>query len=159
MADDRSLKDVLQFLDPSGSMTDADIAGVSKDLKFTEILDIITYVGKDDLDSAREILAKYDDRFATAASTEQESTERPQEQITQEYSSVPTSAKPSGFKPIKPVPTIAGKPTNPNPSTSQTQQPGQEDEEDLNTLLTDPATKNKPEVKQIQSLLQRMQRR
>jgi hypothetical protein len=141
MADDRSLKDVIRFVDPSGDMSDADIASISKDLKFTEVLDLITYVGKDDLDSARNILAKYDQRFTVA----------------QEYSTVPTANK-SQFKSIKPVgtaPTIAGKPTNPNGS-----QQGSEDQdsEDLNTLMTDPATKNKPEVRQIQSLLQRMKR-
>jgi len=152
MADDRSLKDVIQFLDPSGSMDDGDIAGISKDLKFTEILDIITYVGKDDLTAARDILAKYDDRFASTGASQ----EQPQEQITQEYSSVPTAPRATGFKPIKPTPTIAGKPTNPNPS--QQAQSGEE-EQDLNAMLTDPTMKNKPEVRQIQNLLQRMQRR
>lgn len=156
MADDRSLADVIRFLDPSGSMGDADIAGITKDLKFTEVLDLITYVGKDDLTSARNILTKYDQRFATAA----------EESITNEYSSVPTTKKPSGFKPIKPVPTIASKPTNPNGSQSPSITPmsrgqgdvGDDDGEDINALLSDPMNKNKPEVRQIQSLLQRMKR-
>lgn len=148
MADDRSLTDVIRFLDPSGAITDADIAAITKDLKFTEVLDLITYVGKDDLSNARNILTKYDQRFATAA----------EESITNEYSSVPTTKKPTGFKPIKPVPTIAGKPTNPNGSQSSTQQAQQDDEEDLDAVLADPMNKNKPEVRQIQSLLQRMQK-
>ncbi len=143
MADDRSLKDVIRFIDPSGNMSDADIAAVASKLKFTEVLDIITAVGKDDLDKARSMLAKYDQRFATGA----------EESITNEYSSVPSTNK-SSFKPIKPVgtaPTIAGKPTNPNgPQTS--------DEEDVDDMLADPMNKNKPEVRQIQSLLQRMKR-
>lgn len=139
MADDRSLKDVIRFVDPSGAMTDADIAAISNKLKFTEVLDLITYVGKDDLEKAREILSKYDSRFTVA----------------REYSNVPPSAtpKPSGFAPIKPIgstPTIATKPTNPNGQ--------QDDEDDPDAILNDPANKNRPEVRQIQSLLQRMQR-
>lgn len=139
MADDRSLKDVIRFVDPSGDMSDADIAQVSRELKFTEVLDLITKVGKDDVDGARNILAKYDDRF----------------NIAKEYS----NAKPgpgSSFKPIKPVgssPTIARPNTNPN---------GQQDDDtegaELDTALQDPQTKNRPEVRQIQSLLQRMKR-
>lgn len=144
MADDRSLKDVIRFLDPSGDMTDADIAAIASKLKFTEVLDVITAVGKDNLKDARNMLAKYDQRFATAA----------EESMTNEYSSVPTANK-SGFKPIKPVgtsPTMAGKPTNPNgPQTG--------DEDDVDDVLADPMNKNKPEVRQIQNLLQRMGRR
>lgn len=143
MADDRSLKDVIRFLDPSGAMSDADVAAVASKLKFTEVLDIITAVGKDDLSKARDMLAKYDQRFATAA----------EESITNEYSSVPATNK-SAFKPIKPVgsaPTMAQRPTNPNGA--------QDDEDDVDSVLADPANKNKPEVRQIQSLLQRMGRR
>lgn len=145
MADDRSLKDVIRFLDPSGDMADADIAAVASKLKFTEVLDIITAVGKDDLSKARSMLAKYDQRFETG----------PEESITNEYSSVPSTTNKSAFKPIKPVgssPTIAGKPTNPNG-------PRVDDEDDVDTMLADPANRNKPEVRQIQSLLQRMGRR
>lgn len=86
MADDRSLSDVIKFLDPSGDMSDADIAAVSKSLKFTEVLDIITSVSKDDLDKARDILAKYDERF----------------KIAREYAGA-AMAPQSGFKPIKPA--------------------------------------------------------
>lgn len=144
MADDRSLADVIRFVDPSGDITDADIASITKDLKFTEVLDIITAVGKDDLDSARNILSKHDQRFVTAA-----------EGITNEYSSVPAAKRPSGFKPIKPIgstPTIAGTPTNPNGQAG-------DEEADADEILANPANKNKPEVRQIQSLLQRMQNR
>lgn len=66
MADDRSLADVIRFVDPSGNIGDADIAGITRDLKFTEVLDLITYVGKDDLDSARNVLSKHDERFRVA---------------------------------------------------------------------------------------------
>jgi hypothetical protein len=143
MADDRSLKDVIRFLDLSGDMSDADVAAVASKLKFTEVLDIITAVGKDDLDKARTMLAKYDQRFATGA----------EESITNEYSSVPSTNK-SGFKPIRPVgsaPTMANKPTNPNG-------PQSDEDDDVDAVLADPMNKNKPEVRQIQSLLQRMKR-
>jgi hypothetical protein len=139
MADDRSLKDVIRFVDPSGDMSDADIAHVGRELKFTEVLDLITKVGEDDVDGARNILAKYDDRFNVA----------------REYS----NARPgpgSSFKPIKPVgssPTMARPPTNPNgPQDDDTEGSA------LDSAMQDPQTKNRPEVRQIQSLLQRMKR-
>jgi hypothetical protein len=140
MADDRSLKDVIRFVDPSGDMSDADIAEISRKLKFTEVLDLITKVGEDDIDGARNILAKYDDRF----------------NIAKEYS----NAKPgpgSSFAPIKPVgssPTMARTNTNPNSQKDDNDTAGQE----LDTALQDPANKNRPEVTQIQNLLQRMKR-
>ena len=141
MADDRSLKDVIRFVDPSGDISDADIAHIGSQLKFTEVLDLITKVGKDDIDGARNILAAYDDRFNVA----------------KEYS----NAKPgpgSSFKPIKPVgssPTIARPNTNPNPNA---QQDDDTEGAELDSALQDPQTKNRPEVRQIQSLLQRMKR-
>ena len=63
---------------------------------------------------------------------------------------------PSSFKPIKPVgssPTIARPNTNPNGPQDDDSE-GQE----LDTALQDPQTKNRPEVRQIQSLLQRMKK-
>ena len=137
MADDRSLADVIRFVDPSGDISDADIASITKDLKFTEVLDLITYVGKDDLDSARNILSKYDQRFT----------------IAREYSTTPTTPQTkSMFKPIQPKGSGSG-----SGSTSPTMQQGQ-DEESIDDLVNDPANKNKPEVRQIQNLLQRMKR-
>lgn len=158
MADDRSLTDVIRFLDPSGDLTDADIAALSRKLKFTDVLDIITYVGKDELTKARELLTKYDDRFSVA----------------QEYAVPPTppgkigggvAKKSGGFKPIRPIgtaPTIAQAPTNPNgQQTGQQAQVATQDDaeaQELDDLMTNPATKNKPEVQQIARLLQRMNR-
>lgn len=150
---ERSLTDLIRFLDQSGSMSDSDISNVSQKIKFTDVLDVVTSMSKGDETAARSIMAKYDDRFTVA----------------QEYSSIPTANKPSGFKPIKPVgssPTMAGRPTNPNgPQAQQAGVPGQpnqqgqdSEEQDVNNMLLDPANKNKPEVRQIQSLLQRMQR-
>ena len=149
MDQDRSLKDLIRFLDPSGSLSDSDIASIAQKMKFTDVLDVVTLVGKGSETEARELMSKYDDRFTVA----------------KEYTSVPTAKKPSGFKPIKPVgtaPTIAQKPQNPNgPAAQQPQQgqQGQGEESDVDDLLADPMNKNKPEVRQIQSLLQRMQNR
>lgn len=140
MADDRSLKDIIKFLDPSGEISDAEIANISNDLKFTEVLDLISSVSDDKTDAGRNILAKHDPRF----------------NIAQEYAGA-TGAKPSGFKPIKPqgtvgsLPTTGGAPINPNGP--------QDSEQDFDALMNDPMSKNKPEVKQIQSLLQRLQNR
>lgn len=138
MADDRSLKDIIRFLDPSGEISDGEIASIANDLKFSEVLDLISAVSDDKVDAGRGILSKHDPRFS----------------IAQEYAGA-TGAQPSGFKPIKPVgtsPTIAGTPTNPNGSQDTEQG-------DLEAMVTDPMNKNKPEVKQIQSLLQRLQNR
>ena len=145
MDQDRSLKDLIRFLDPSGTMSDSDIANVSQKMKFTDVLDLVTLVGKGNESEARDLMAKYDERFTVA----------------KEYTSVPTAKKPSGFKPIKPVgtaPTIAQKPMNPNGPAAQPTQ-GQGEESDVDDMLADPMNKNKPEVRQIQSLLQRMQQR
>jgi len=136
MADDRSLKDIIRFLDPSGEISDSEIASIANDLKFSEVLDLISAVSDDKVDAGRNILSKHDPRFGVA----------------KEYASA-QGAQTGGFKPIKPIgssPTIAGTPTNPN---------GPKDQEDLESLVADPMNKNKPEVKQIQSLLQRLQNR
>lgn len=139
MAEDRSIKDIIRFLDPSGEISDAEIASISNSLKFTEVLDLISAVSDDKVDAGRDILSKHDPRFSVA----------------QEYAGAP-GAQSSGFKPIKPqgtvgsLPTTGGAPTNPN---------GDQGQEDLDSLVSDPMNKNKPEVKQIQSLLQRLQNR
>ena len=141
MADDRSLKDIIRFLDPSGEISDGEIANIANDLKFSEVLDLISAVSDDKVDAGRNILSKHDPRFSVA----------------QEYAGA-TGAQPGGFKPIKPqgtvgsLPTTANKPTTPNGAQDAEQS-------DLEAMVTDPMNKNKPEVKQIQSLLQRLQNR
>ena len=138
MADDRSLKDIIRFLDPSGEISDGEIANIANDLKFSEVLDLISAVSDDKVDDGRTILSKHDTRF----------------NIAQEYAGA-GGAQAGGFKPIKPIsasPTIAGTPTNPNG-------PQGAEEGDLEAMVNDPMNKNKPEVKQIQSLLQRLQNR
>jgi hypothetical protein len=141
MADDRSLTDVIRFADPSGEISDAEISSISNSLNFSEVLDLISSVSKDDMDSARNILSKHDPRFGVA----------------KEYAGA-AGARASGFKPIKPqgtvgsLPSTANAPTNPNGPQSN-------DQGDLEAMVSDPMNKNKPEVKQIQSLLQRLQNR
>ena len=138
MADDRSLKDIIRFLDPSGEISDGEIANIANDLKFSEVLDLISAVSDDKVDAGRTILSKHDPRFS----------------IAQEYAGA-SGAQQGGFKPIKPIsasPTISGTPTNPNGAQGA-------EEGDLEAMVTDPMNKNKPEVKQIQSLLQRLQNR
>lgn len=156
MEQDRSLRDLIKFLDPSGTISDADVAGLSSQLKFTEVLDLISNVGKDNLDNARNILNKYDSRFSVA----------------KEYANA-SAPKPSGFKPIAPqgsvgeLPSLGGAPAQPaaqpqsaiTPQGSTGTQGAQGQEQDMDALLTNPANKNSPEVKQIQSLLQRLQQR
>jgi len=139
MADDRSLADVIRFVDPSGDISDADIASITKDLKFTEVLDLITHVGKDDLDSARQILSKYDQRFS----------------IAKEYTSVPTTPKSqSMFKPIQPRGSSSITPM----SRGQGDVGDDTEEDELAAVLRDPAKQNDPNVRQIKNLLQRMRR-
>ncbi len=139
MADDRSLKDIIRFLDPSGEISDSEIASIANDLKFSEVLDLISAVSDDKVDAGRNILSKHDPRFSVA----------------QEYAGA-AGARPSGFKPIQPQGTVGSLPSTANKATNPN---GPQDQEDLEALVTDPMNKNKPEVKQIQSLLQRLQNR
>ena len=100
---DRSLNDIIRFLDPSGEISDAEIASIANELKFTEVLDLISAVSDDKVDAGRSILSKHNPKFTVA----------------QEYAGA-SGAQPGGFKPIKPqgtvgsLPTTANKPTNPN---------------------------------------------
>jgi hypothetical protein len=153
MAEDRSLKDIIRFLDPSGEISDAEIASISNSLKFSEVLDLISAVSDDKVDAGRQILSKHDPRFT----------------VTQEA--------PSAFKPIAPQGTVGSLPSTAN---KQNQSPsaasgssfnnpmssGQGNNADddtaggeLDALINDPNKKNDPNVKQIQSLLQRLQNR
>lgn len=149
---DRNLSELIRFLDPSGDMSDADVAEITRKLKFTDVLDLVGSVGKGDDQAGRDILSRYDARFTVA----------------KEYSSVPGAKPTSGFKKIAPqgtvgtLPTTGGAPTSTQPNASQpgAPAPGQADaQQDLDQIITDPQTKNSPEVKQIQNLLQRLQQR
>ena len=150
---DRNLADLIRFLDPSGQISDADVAAITKKLKFTDVLDLVGAMGKGDEEAGRNILVNYDPRFTVA----------------KEYTSVPGANKPaSGFKKIAPQGTVGTLPTTggaPQQSTAAPQPgapvaPGQQDaEQDLDQLISDPQKKNSPEVRQIQNLLQRLQQR
>lgn len=137
---DRSLKDIIRFLDPSGEISDAEIASISNALKFSEVLDLISAVSDDKVDAGRAILTKHDPRFSVA----------------KEYAGA-AAPNQSGFKPIQPQGTVGSLPSTANKSTNPNGEMG--DEQDLNALVNDPAKKNDPNVKQIQSLLQRLQNR
>jgi hypothetical protein len=154
MAEDRSLKDIIRFLDPSGEISDAEIASISNSLKFSEVLDLISAVSDDKVDAGRELLSKHDPRFSVTHGPETQ----PEESMTNEYVNVP-GAHPSGFKPIAPQGTVGSLPSTANKATNPNGQMGGGDEEDLNALVNDPSKKNDPNVKQIQSLLQRLQNR
>ena len=144
MDQDRSLKDLIRFLDPSGDISDADIAELTSNLKFTEVLDLISNVGKDDLEAARHILNNYDERFNVA----------------KEYTSVPTASGGSGFKPIKPQGTVGKLPgTASAPGQSNSANQNELSGDDLTDMLDDPSNQSNPDVKQIKSLLQRLQQR
>jgi hypothetical protein len=77
---DRSLKDIIRFLDPSGEISEPEIASITNDLKFSEVLDLISAVSDDKVDAGRNILSKHDPRFS----------------IAQEYAGA-SGAQPSGF--------------------------------------------------------------
>jgi hypothetical protein len=141
MADDRSLKDIIRFLDPSGEISDSEIASIANDLKFSEVLDLISAVSDDKVDAGRNILSKHDPRFGVA----------------KEYAGAPAPQQ-SGFKPIKPQGTVGALPSTANKQTNPNG-PQDNDQGDLEAMVSDPMNKNKPEVKQIQSLLQRLQNR
>ena len=151
MDQDRSLKDIIRFLDPSGNISDADIAGITRQLKFTDVMDLVSSVSNDNMDAGRDLLKKYDDRFS----------------IAKEYSSVPSTPPSSGFKKIAPQGTVGKLPSTANqqPATGQqaqqttSQQSANGQETDIDQLVNDPAKQNDPDVKQIQSLLQRLQNR
>lgn len=140
---DRSLKDTIKFLDDTNTMDDSRASDIAHQLKFSEVLDLVSAIKSNDVNKAKELLVKYDDRFARAPAETEES-------ITNEYSSIP-SIKPISSK----SPTVSSQNNRPG-------QPSAEDEEnagdELNAVMTDPGTKNRPEVRQIQDLLKRMKR-
>jgi hypothetical protein len=155
---DKNLSSVIKFLDDTGSISDAEISNIAKQLKFSEVLDLVGFVGKGDTQAAKAIVAKYDDRFTSATPQE----EPAEESITNEYSSIPPvpPTSTSGFKPI--APKQAGTQQKPSPTATGQQQPGQnfDDNEDLQNAL-DGAEQagHTAEVNQIRSLLQRITNR
>lgn len=137
---DRSLKDIIKFLDKNGDMTDERVSEITAKLKFSEVLDLISAIKSNDIDGAKSILSSYDEVFSSTADDMNPATEGMNQPS---GGSLPT--------------TTATKPMATAPAGQQAR-PGNEDD-DLDTLINDPAKKNSPEVKQIQSLMQRLQQR
>lgn len=154
---DKNLSSVIKFLDDTGEISDAEISNVAKQLKFSEVLDLVGFVGKGDTQNAKAILSKYDDRFSSSPQPA-----AAEESITNEYSSIPSvpPTSTSGFAPIKPK--QPGMQQKQSPTASGQQQPGHnfDDNEDLQTAL-DAAEQagHTAEVNQIRSLLQRITNR
>lgn len=160
---EKNLSSVIKFLDDTGEISDAEISNVARQLKFSEVLDLIGFVGKGDDKAAKAILSKYDDRFSSEPDQglpkEPESAE---ESITNEYSSIPPvpPTTTSAFKPIAPKQT--GTQQQPSPTTTgQENKPGSfDDNEDLqNALDQAEQSGHSAEVNQIRSLLQRISNR
>lgn len=154
---DKSLSSVIKFLDDTGSVSDAEVSNIAKQLKFSEVLDLVSLVGKDETQKAKEILAKYDDRFTSTTPAEPEAPVMPEESITNEYSNVPTAPRTSSmFKPI--APKSAQKPS---PTTTGQQSAGDlgNDENLQSELDSAEQSGHGAEVNQIKSLLQRISKR
>jgi cell division septation protein DedD len=155
---DKSLSSVIKFLDDTGSVSDAEVSNIAKQLKFSEVLDLVSLVGKDETQKAKEILAKYDDRFTSTTPAEPEAPAMPEESITNEYSNVPTAPRTSSmFKPVAPKSAQKPSPT----TTGQQQTPADlENDEELQSQLDGAAhSGHGAEVNQIKSLLQRISKR
>lgn len=152
---DKSLSSVIKFLDSTGSLSDAEVSNIAKELKFSEVLDLVSFVGKNDTQAAKQILAKYDDRFTSEPTTEPAQAARPEESITNEYSNVPTAPRTTSmFKPV--APKSAQKPS----PTTTGQQSGLANDEELQAELdTAKQSGHGAEVNQIKNLLQRISKR
>ena len=48
---DRNLRDIIKFVDASNSITDAEIAEITKQLKFSDVLDLVSAVKSGDTSS------------------------------------------------------------------------------------------------------------
>jgi hypothetical protein len=140
-SDENSLKDIVKFLDPTGEIDDNDIQDISSQLRFSEVLDLVSAIKAEEMDAGREILSAYDERFKKAG-------EEAPDLETQESAIQPIPSTTSSF------PKIAPKNL---PSTANNK--NYDDENEVDQLLNDPNKQNDPNVKQIKSILQRMQQR
>lgn len=154
---DKSLSSVIKFLDDTGSVSDAEVSNIAKQLKFSEVLDLVSLVGKDETQKAKEILAKYDDRFTSTTPTEPGAPAMPEESITNEYSNVPTAPRTNSmFKPVAPKSAQKPSPT----TTGQQADSNLDNDEELQSQLDSAQQSGHgPEVNQIKSLLQRISKR
>ena len=153
---DKSLSSVIKFLDSTGSLSDAEVSNIAKELKFSEVLDLVSFVGKNDTQAAKQILAKYDDRFTSEPTAEPAPEMQPEESITNEYSNVPTAPRTSSmFKPVAPKSA-----QQPSPTTTGQQGADLANDEQLQSELdTARQSGHGAEVNQIKNLLQRISKR
>ena len=154
---DKSLSSVIKFLDSTGSLSDAEISNIAKELNFSEVLDLVSFVGKNDTQAAKEILAKYDDRFTSEPTAEPAPEMQPEESITNEYSNVPSAPRTSSmFKPVAPKSAQKSSPT----TTGQNKPTDLANDEELQSELdTARQSGHGAEVNQIKNLLQRISNR
>lgn len=149
---DRNLRDIIKFIDTSNSITDAQIAEITKQLKFSEVLDLVSAVKSGNSAGAKEILKNYTTSFDFSSGDLQS-----KEQTTQEAAAIPS------IPTIKPTSTTTGQsafpkiapknsPTTSGPAGIDQQEP------DLEQLVNDPTKQNDPNVRQIKNLLTRMQK-
>jgi hypothetical protein len=152
----RSLSSVIKFLDTNSTLSDVEISNIAKQLKFSEVLDLVGLVSKDETEKARNILAQHDDRFAATPEVAPEVApdEEPQESITMEYSNVPSAPKTSSmFKPIRPVGA-----QQPHVPGQQTGNPDEVDADAIGAELDKAKGGHSAEVNQIKNMLQRISR-
>jgi hypothetical protein len=143
----RQISDLVKFLDPTGSISDAEASSISRKLKFSDVLDLISLTGKDEVDQARNVIAAYDDRFASQPTEESQVTE---------YSNVPsTPHTKSMFAPIKPKGPVAPGQTQSN-NTGNDVEDSELDADLEDKLAIAQRSGHSAEVNQIKSLLQRI---
>ena len=139
---DRSITDIIKFLDTNGNMSDADVLEVSRKLKFTEVLDLISAMKSDDSSTARGIIGRYTSELS---------------QPTEEASTIPMIKPTTTTQGSSAFPKIAPKGTQSNsPTLGGTAQQQGDDGQDLNQLVNDPAKQNDPNVRQLKTILQRI---
>jgi hypothetical protein len=155
MADqDKSLKDIIKFVDPTGTIDDGSVGELATQLKFSEVLDIVSALKDNNVDAARNILAAHSDVFKGSAPAQSQSAadEATESTIPQVKSTTNTMGK-SSFAKIAPKGSIGSR----SPTLGGSNAQGS-DEEDLDQVINDPQKQNDPAVKQIKSLLGRITR-
>lgn len=143
----RQISDLVKFLDPTESVSDSEASSIARKLKFSDVLDLISLTGKDEVDQARNIIAAYDDRFSAQPTEEAQ---------VNEYSNVPsTPHTKSMFAPIKPKGPVA---PGQSPTTNSADEVDELDPDLEDKLSTAQKSGHSAEVNQIKSLLQRISR-
>lgn len=156
---DRNLRDIIKFVDASNSITDAEIAEITKQLKFSDVLDLVSAVKSGDTSAAKEILKNYTTSFdfSSSAGNSEEQTQQEAIQPIKPVGSTTSTTGQSAFPKIAPKnsPTLSG--SAGTTTLAGTDQQDQQ-ETDLGQLMNDPTKQNDPNVRQIKNLLTRMQK-